>query len=420
MQQLSSLGHKLFSIISLITISLILAACGGSTPSQPGFSASQANQNLDQVLNDLIQLDNIVNSVLLMDAPDHNYRYLNAIGLANPGTQEAMTGQHTFRIASISKAFIATLTLQLVEEGYFALDTPLSELLENNDLPTGYTLDDLHRFNDQAYGGTITPQQLLQHTSGLRDFMFDGVTDNAPLLERGLVYRSVNDLLNGSTDGLGTRQWNRNSLLNYYLEQGYGNNALFPPGTRHHYSDSGYLLLGAIIEKITGSSLTANLRQRIFTPLNLAHTYHEHFEPARGATQAHHFFDLSLLEQEGNIDVDTSGGNTSAGWAGAGIVSTPNDLLTFVRALLGGRLFKQAATLQTMQTLNATSPYYGLGLQIGTFQDYQIWGHTGYWGTAAACSTEKNACLIMALNQVNANILEAGDQAFKALLYADL
>ena len=98
-------------------------------------------------------------------------------------------------ITSISKTFIATLVLQLIEEGYFTLDTPLSELLDNNDLPTGYTLDDLHRHNSLAYGSTITPRQLLQHTSGIRDFMFDGATDETPLPEKGLVYSSIHDFL---------------------------------------------------------------------------------------------------------------------------------------------------------------------------------------------------------------------------------
>lgn len=415
MTRLTRLRSTLIAPATLL-LSMFLSACGNSNPVQPDFSATNANQNLNQLLNKTIRRDNVVNTVLLMDAPDHNYRYLNAVGIAKPATEEAMTGQHAFRIASISKTFTATVVLQLVEEGYFSLDTPLADLLENNDLPAGYTLDDLHRFAGQAYGGTITPRQLLQHTSGIRDFMFDGVTDDVPLTERGLVYRSIDDLLNGGVQGLVTRQWNRTSLLNYYLKQGYGDNALFAPGLRHHYSDSGYLLLGAIIEKITGLSLTTNLRQRIFNPLALKHTYHEFFEAARNAPKAHHFFDLEVLGKAGNIDVDATGGNTSAGWAGAGIVSTPDDLLTFFKALFQGELFQRADTLNNMQTLTTASPYYGLGLQVGTFNDYQVWGHTGYWGTAVACSAEKNVCLALAVNQANVNILEVGSQAFKALL----
>lgn len=406
---------------TLLSLSFFLSACGGSfNPHEISSFADKANQGLDKVLNETAQKDNVVNTVLLVEAPSRNYRYLKAAGLANPATEETMTGRHAFRIASISKTFVATVVLQLIEEGYFSLDTPLEALLDDSDLPEGYSLDDIHRYKGRSYGKTITPRHLLQHTSGVRDFMQEGATEGLPLAERGLVYRSLSDYLNGGAKGLVHKQWSRDLLLKYYLERGYGDNALFKPGSSYHYSDSGYLMLGVIIEETTGLSLTANLRHRLFTPLALTSTYHEYYEAAIGAPKAHHFFDLSLLGQTGNIDIDASGGNTSASWAGGGIVSTPEDLLAFFKALLRGDLFQNETTLKNMQTLSAASPNYGLGLQAGAVDGYLVWGHTGYWGAAVACSDEKNTCLALAVNQVNSNVFDLGAKAFKVLLDAGL
>lgn len=410
----------------LACILALLSACGGggggssSTNTSGEFSASQADASINQILTQTIARDNIVNSVILFAAPDHQYQYLQAGGIANPASGEAMTTSHQFRIASLSKVFTATVVLQLMEEGYFTLDTPLSDLLTDADMTTGYTLDDLHVYQGVKRGGSITIRQLLQHTSGMRDFLMNAPTGNVATTVGGLVADTVLDTLNGSPQGLASKQWDKQQLLAYYFQSGYGQNALFEPGTQHYYSDGGYLLLGIVIEKVTGLSLTENLRARIFDRIGLVHTYHENFEAARGGTLAHHFFDLSSLGYAQNLDIVANNVNTSASWAGGDLVSTAEDLLVFLQALMHNELFANTNTLTEMQQLTSISPNYGLGLMSNNINGYQVWGHTGFWGTLMAYSPQKNAWLIVAANQVMANVQGIGTSVFQAALDAHL
>ncbi|EIJ36848.1 serine hydrolase domain-containing protein [Thiothrix nivea] len=413
--------------IFLALILTLLTACGGGGNNQTttvatasSFSASQADTSINQILARTVAQENIVNSVILFAAPDQHYQYLQAGGTANPTSNEAMTPAHPFRIASLSKPFTATVVLQLVEEGYFSLDTPLSGILADADMPAGYTLDDLHVLQGKKSGGSITIRQLLQHTSGIRDFMMDAPTGNPATASGGIVASTVLDSLNSNPQGLAARQWDKQQLLAYYLDSGYGQNALFAPGSQHYYSDSGYLLLGIVIEKATGLSLTANLRARIFDRLGLAHTYHENFEAARGGVLAHHFFDLKAFGNQQNIDVAAANINTSASWAGGAIVSSAEDLLVFLQALMHNELFRNASTLADMQRLTSASPNYGLGLMGGTINGYQVWAHTGFWGTLMAYSPQKNAWLVIAVNQVMADVEAVGMAVFQAALDAKL
>ncbi len=107
-----------------------------SRTADPQF-ANRMNDNLERFVTATLQQPDAVNTALLFDVPGRNYRYLRAQGQANPQTGALMMPTTPFRVASISKVFTATVILQLVEEGYFTLDTPLSRLLDNTLLPAG-------------------------------------------------------------------------------------------------------------------------------------------------------------------------------------------------------------------------------------------------------------------------------------------
>lgn len=393
--------------IGMGVLALLLAGCGGSgggvaqsqlsviprVVAEPAL-ANRLTGNLERWLTQTVAQPDVVSATLLFDVPREQFRYAGTRGLANPQAGEALTTAYPFRVASISKVFTATVVLQLVEEGYFSLDTPLSRLLDNTLLPPGYTLDDLHVINGVKSGGSITVRQLLQHTAGLRDYLADTPTVQDG---NGLFAQMLSEVVSNSGRGLASRQWDGRALLAHYLSTGLGRNALAAPGRQFEYSDTHYLLLGLVVERATGQSLTSQYRARIFNRLDMAHTWHESFETGRGAV-AHHFYTLSA----GNyLDITATPLSMSAAWASGALVSTGDDLLRFFRALMQGELFRERATLQQMRQASAASPNYGLGLQRAVVNGREVWGHAGFWGTLMLYDPAKDAYLVTSVNQAN-------------------
>lgn len=402
---------------------LLLAGCGGgqaqtSVTSRVGdpLLPNRLNENLDRFVSDTLSQPDVVNTALLFESSERNYRYLRAAGKANPQTGELMTTTYPFRVASISKVFTVTVILQLVEEGYFTLDTPLSSLLGGVRLPAGYTLDDLQITAGFKTGGSVTIRQLLQHTAGMRDYIAD-----SPMVQdsNGLFAQMINDVLNNAGRGLAAKHWDGAGLLDYYLESGLARNALFVPGSRFDYSDTHYLLLGLVIEQVTGQSLTSNYRGRIFNRLGMVNTWHEGFEPARGRI-AHHFYNLVPQGVNRNLDITATTLDTSAAWASGAVVSTVEDLSLFMRALMKGQLFHSSATLTEMRQLTAISPNYGLGLQHAVFNGHEVWGHAGFWGTIMLYAPDKDAYLVMTVNQASRDMFAEAERAFAYALNAGL
>lgn len=163
-------------------------------------------------------------------------------------------------------------------------------------------------------------------------------------------------------------------LLNFYLS-GMNGAASFAPGEDFKYTDTNYLILGLLIEKVTGNSLHAELRRRIFDPLGMDRSYMSYAtDPPAGEWRR----GLSELWALNGLPIVKLGINRSMMWSDAGIVSTVGDLNVFVRALTGGKLFKDAATLQTMITLpDGVQMGYGYGVGISRNGDDTVLFHSG-------------------------------------------
>lgn len=374
----------------------------------PAILASNVlGENLEAFVDDALQQPDIRNVAVILDAPVRNYRYVQARGVANPQTGEQMTTATPFRIASMSKTLTATIVLQLVEEGFLTLDTPLSAVLDDSILPAGYTLADLHVRGGFKSGERITIRQLLQHTAGLRDYI------------PGLFASMIDDAVGNNVTGAASRQWQPQALLAYYLESGLGLNAVNEPGARFAYSDTHYLLLGLVIERVTGQSLTSNYRGRIFNRLGMSNSWHEGFENPRGRI-AHHFYNLASQGINRNLDVAATSLNTSAAWASGSLVASADDMDTFLQALFRGDLFRDAATLQLMQDVSVQSPYYGLGLQRAIFNGVEVWGHAGFWGSIMLYAPARDARLVMTLNQADREMFREAEKLFVSLLAGGL
>ena len=365
--------------VSTTALLLLLSGCGGGSMAQSQINIIARAVTPPQ--------PTVVSTALLFEGSPTAARYVRTEGM--------MTTTQPFRVASIAKVLTATVVLQLVEEGYFTLDTPLSRLLDDTLLPAGYTLDDLHVMGNRKAGGSITVRQLLQHTAGLRDYIADSPTAQD---SNGLFAQMITDVLNNDGRGIASRHWDGKALLGHYLTTGLGRNALSAPGQRFDYSDTDYLLLGLVVERVTGQTLTSHYRGRIFNRLGMANTWHEGFEANRG-TVAQHFHTVATSGNSRTLDMTATRLDMSAAWASGALVSTPDELAVFLRALMRGELFRNPATLAKMKQISKVSPNYGLGLQRAVLNGREVWGHAGFWGTIMLHDASKDALLVMTVNE---------------------
>ncbi len=260
-------------------------------------------------------------------------------GVADTGTRREPRADMRFRIGSTTKTFVATVVLQLVAEGRLRLDDRLERWLPG--LVTGNGND----------GRAITVRMLLNHTSGLFNYTKDHHVPDA--LER---------------DPLTTFTPRR--LVGYAL----GHPPVFPPGTSWQYSNTNYILLGMIIERVTGHAYPMEVATRVLRPLGLRATYFPGTSPDVRPPFVHGY------SKDGLSRFNPS-------WAGAAgeMISTVGDLNRFDAALLSGRLLP-AALLREMLTptpksdvFHGPGPYrYGLGVMMVTLPcGVTVYGHGG-------------------------------------------
>jgi CubicO group peptidase (beta-lactamase class C family) len=234
-----------------------------------------------------------------------------------------------FAIGSVSKQFTCAAVLLLAEAGKLSIHDPVAKYYP-----------DLTRAKD------ITLLDLMNHTSGYPDYY--------PLdfLDRRLQRRIDPD-----------------ELLRRYA----GGKLDFEPGTRWSYSNTGYILLGRVIEKVSDQSLGEFLARRIFKPLGMEHTFYELTESDSRLATGYTTFLLSDPE---------SVAPESNGWLGGagGIYSTPADLAKWNLALIEGKVLKPEsyAVMTTPRKLaDGKLTEYGCGLSIKTQGGRQVLSHNG-------------------------------------------
>lgn len=237
-----------------------------------------------------------------------------------------------FRIGSVTKTFTATVALQLAGEGRLSLDDSVERWLPGT-VPNG---------------GGITLRQLLNHTSGLYNYTDD--TLNTP-------EQVVRDRY---------KRWTPRQLVALATAR----DPLFPPGTAWSYSNTNYVLIGLVIERVTGRSLAAEIECRLLTPLGLRDTSLPGNSVWIPGPHAHGYLQI------GGAPVDITALNVSSSYAVGDIISTTGDLNTFYAALLGGRVLKPAQLAEMRTT--AFDSGYGLGISKVVLPcGAGIWGHTG-------------------------------------------
>jgi D-alanyl-D-alanine carboxypeptidase len=289
-------------------------------------------------------------------------------GYASVAARNPLTVGTPFRIASVTKTFVATAVLRLVEDGKVALDAPIRDALP----PATTAL--LARGGYDP--GAITVRELLNHTSGLFDYAASDAYDRINVHDPG-------------------RRWTATEQLAFAMDHGH---RLADPGRAYHYADTNYVLLGEIIERASGEPLAAAVRRLdSFDRLGLHDTFWEQLEaaPAGLPARAHQYYDRTF----DNIHLDAS----SDLFGGGGLVSTVTDLTRFFRGLFDGQVFTHPSTLDAMTTITpaARSGHAGLGVFAATIAGEPCWGHPGYWGTEAYACPSTSMAFAIETNQAN-------------------
>jgi D-alanyl-D-alanine carboxypeptidase len=317
-------------------------------------------------------------SGVLVEARDRDWTWRGAAGVAELGTNRPVQPRGRFRVGSVTKSFVATVALQLVAERRLGLDDAVERYLPG--LVPG--------------GAGITVRQLLQHTSGLYDYT-DALLGGA----------TVPDILR-----LRNRSWSPRELLAYALPEP----PLFPPGTGWSYSNTNYILVGLLIERVTGRPYGAEVTRRIIRPLGLHQTEVPGRDPDIDGPHSHGYLPL---ERDGEIvPVDVTRFNPSIAWAAGEILSSAADLNRFYGALVRGRLLP-APLLAQMQSTTGEEQY-GLGLFSLVLPCGEVlWGHTGgifgYETFAMGTADGRRQLTLSANPWVNGN---PGNGAFDLLL----
>jgi len=242
--------------------------------------------------------------------------------------------------------------------------------------------------------GGVTVRQLLNHTSGVPDFLDDLVEFFEPYRENP------------------TRRFELSprEVLAVALEK----SRLFPAGEGWSYSSTGYTALGLLIEHVTGSTLREELQRRIFDPLGLDATDLPEDQPrASGLARGYLPPDNPLIPSPRIVDVTEL---DFPSWAGGGIVSTGGDVARFLQALLGGDLLPAGARAELLKTVPATweeCDGYGLGIEVMTSLMGKApspcgaaWGHLGFgfgYTTIALASEDGKRQVVVMTNSIVTN-----------------
>jgi CubicO group peptidase (beta-lactamase class C family) len=260
-------------------------------------------------------------------------------GLANRESNAPVDANSLFGIGSTTKPMVATVILQLMDEGKLKLSDTVSQWLP--DLAKG--IPNIDR---------ITIRQLLGHTSGIQSY-----TDSAELSGEALF----------KDPSILQRQFTTKELIALVA----GKPALFEPGQSFAYSNTNYTLLGEIVEKATGTNLATQLRSRIFEPLGMNQTFFASQESVNPDSLTRSY----PIDQDGDGKLDYL--NESLSWAGAAgaVVGTAADTAKFAQALFQGELLAPETLRMMIQDSSdikdpaappdVKSYNYGLGIFSG-------------------------------------------------------
>lgn len=302
-------------------------------------------QNFNQVLQSELSSSN-PGVLFAIQSGDGKVSWSGAAGINDLSLGDSLKAHQTFRIASVTKTYVAAAILRLMEKKVLHLEDPISKHLSPAHaaiLAQDYDLEQ------------ITIQQILRHSAGLFDHT------HAPEFFAKVL--STPDY-----------EWTRTAQLQLGVEKG---DPIGPPGNQFSYSDMGYVILGELIETYTGKSLDAGIKELLgLEGLGLERTDFERMDPLTDQERIHQYF-------QGRDTYAFS--PTMDYFGGGGIVSNTTELVDFFQALFQGKVFENPATLKLMlePVTYPSKPRmdYQMGMYRVQVDGMEAYCHSGFWGT---------------------------------------
>lgn len=289
---------------------------------------------------------------------DDSFSWSGAAGFADIKTEEKLKPNQTFRIASVTKTYVAASILRLMELGVLNLDDPISKHISAAHaaiLSKDYNLDE------------ITIRQILRHSAGFFDH-----THAAEFFDTILKDPS--------------HAWTRTEQFQMGVDKG---DPIGPPGKQFSYSDTGYVILGELIEKYTGKNLDGGIKELLkLEEKGLERTDFEGEDPITDQLRIHQYFQgMDTYQFSPTMDY----------FGGGGFLSNTEELVDFFQLLFQGKIFDDPKTLDTMLEHvtyeNKATMDYQMGMYRVKIGDYEAYCHSGFWGTMVAFIPEKDMYL---------------------------
>ena len=294
---------------------------------------SAQTASIEQQLDDLLakQFKPVEPGCEILVARHGEIIYKKAFGSADLALQVPLTANMVFKLASITKQFTAVAILQLVEQGKISLQDSLQKFIP-----------------DYPYKGhVITIENLLTHTSGIRDYMQIGY--RSPYMERWDF--DPKELID--------------SFKNYALD--------FTPGTKFSYSNSGYYLLGYIIEKVSGKRYQTYVQDNILTPLAMTNTYFDwgdNIIPGK----------VNGYRKKGAAFFNAAYWSPTIAYSAGGLLSNAEDLLKWFKGILSYKIIKKetlAKAFTPFKLEDGSSITYGYGWYVQNTGQVRSIEHSG-------------------------------------------
>lgn len=322
----------------------------------------EVNARLDKAIADVRKQAGIPGVVVGLWMPGKG-SYVRATGVGDTATRAPMSADSFIRIGSETKTFTVTALLELVDEHRVELDDPISTYIPG--------VRDGHR---------ITLRHLAEMRSGL--FPYTSDADFTRALERDPQ-----------------RHFTPQELLAY----GMKHRNTFEPGAQFQYSNSNLILLGLVVEKVSGHKLADVIRHRVLRPSHLRHTLFPS-GPEFPEPHAHGYTQQSLSGET----VDATDWNPSWAWAAGAMISDLWDLRRWAKIVATGELLSPATQAQRLKTLPTGFPgtTYGLGI----FETNGWIGHNGSlpgYETVTVYLPPQKATLVV---MINTDILSGGQE----------
>lgn len=308
-------------------------------------------KRFQKILDDAIDEKNITGVSVTIIAPDLDINWSGAAGFDSATKDNVLKSEQPFRIASVTKSFVATAILKLHEQNKLDIDDSINKYISKEH----DSILKLDTYNTDE----ITIRQCLYHRSGLFDYAMGNDSYIATALKDPY------------------KRWTRTEQILFAIENG---EPLGKPGKVFGYSDTGYILLGETLENITGKGLAESLRDILdFKKLGLNATWLESLEdkPKNVPSSVKRYMEsMDASNWDNSVDL----------YGGGGLSSTSKDLAIFFNALFNHKIFEKKETLDLMlkkpEKIKKQPDHYRMGLWKTKAFDTYGYTHNGFWGTA--------------------------------------